>query len=83
MQSLTFITFMVYKSFQQAQTLDQPKTCKVFSLNTHQSPMIPTVHDLLNVCSNHTKFNYSRQEFKKNTVFISGTPMILKQSLDH
>ena len=47
-------------------TLDRPKSCKLFLLNTHQSLTVDIVQDL-NVCSNHTTFKLQWQEsFLKN-----------------
>ena len=67
MKSLTFVTCMVSEKipilkFRQAQTLDQPKTCKSSQMNTHKSRTIYIVQDLLNVLANIQHLSYSRQE---------------------
>ena len=55
-------------SFSQAQTLDRPKTCKLFPLNTHKSHTNHIVHDLFNVSSNHTTLKLQRTRIQ-NTQF--------------
>ena len=59
--------------------------CKLSPLNTHQSHRNHIVHNLLNVCSNHTTFKLQRTRIqnKQFAAYISDTPVTLKQSKPH
>ena len=62
------------QSFWQARALHQQKTCQLSHLNTHQHHTNLIVHNLINVCSNHTTFKLRGQESKTyNLLFTSLT----------
>ena len=54
-------------------------------MNTHQSQTNYVVHNLFNVCSNHTtsKLQRTRNEKTQFAVYISDIPVTLKQSQGH
>ena len=81
MQSLTFITFIVFEKIPVLKFSIRPDTCPIKNMfiisleNTSYANH--TVHDLFNVCSNHITLNYSGQ--KNTTVY----PATLKQGQGH
>ena len=66
------------ESFGQAQKRNRPKTCELSSFNTHKSH----TNLIVNVYSNQTTFKLQRTRFQNTqlVVYISNTPVVLKQS---
>ena len=65
-------------------TLDRPEMCQLSPSYTHQSQShtYHVVHDCFNVCRNHTKLKLQETSIPNMqfTIYISDTPVTLKQS---
>ena len=91
MKSLTLITFIVSEEVPVLKFSTNPDTWPTknmfyFHLNTHKcSRTIHFVHGLFKVCSNNTMLKATVGKNLKNkfAVYISDTPVTLKQSQGH
>ena len=72
-------------NFRQVKKLDQRKTWKLSPLNTDQSHTNHIVHNFFKVCSSHKMFKLQRPRIQNMqfAVYISDTPVTLKQSQGH
>ena len=89
MQSLTFIKLMISEKmpmlkFWQAQTVDRPKNMSIISLEHKPWVAQFILCMILMYIATIQHLNYSTQESKQDfAVFISNTPVTLKQSQSH